>query len=79
MVAKKSNGLATFFASAFHEVVVPHLEEIKGDIGQIKQRLDKIDFRLSKIDDRFDRQGVTVDNHKRRIEKLETKSSSITH
>ena len=28
----KKNGLAKFFADAFHEVVLPHLEEMKKTI-----------------------------------------------
>ena len=83
---KKENKQYKFFADAFHEVVIPVLEdmearmatkddikELKEDIEGIDGRLDNVERKLEKIDDRLERYGDRIDNHEKRIGKLETK------
>lgn len=69
------------FADAFHEVVVPLLENtatkddlrgLKEDMKDVKERVYRIETKLDKIDDRLDRQGKTLDGHGKRIKKLES-------
>ena len=71
------NRLAKFFAEAFREVVLPHLEELKEDMKDVKDRLFKVEEGLIKIDDRLDRHGLALDDHKKRIKRLENKTSAV--
>lgn len=79
------------FSKAFHEVVAPELEDIrvnmatKKDVKEVKDTVDNIEARterierqLFKINDRLDRHGKTIDNHEKRIGKLEIKSPAVS-
>ena len=55
------------FADAFHEVVVPLLENLA-----TKDGIDRIERKIDKSNDRSDRHGKTLDGHEVRIGKLET-------
>ncbi len=59
------------FADAFHEVVVPLLEDVatKEDLDKVADRLER---RLDKIDDRQDRHGRKLEDHERKFEKIES-------
>ena len=71
--------LAKFFANAFKEVVLPHLENIyikitkvEKSLSGVEQQLDKVEVRLGnvedklvKIDDRLVRYDVKFDNHEK--------------
>jgi len=79
----KDNGLAKFFANAFREVVLPHLEDlanrlkgVENRLGKVENRLGKVEDRLFKVEDRLDRHGTLFDYHEKRISKLETHSIS---
>ena len=72
MNKKQKEGQYKLFAEAFHEVVVPELAELKDDMKDVKDRVGRIETKLDKIDDRLDRRGVALDNHEKRIGKLET-------
>lgn len=73
-----------FFSQAFHEVVVPLLEDMatKGNIEEIKEAMatkediDRIERKLVKIDDRLDRYGGRLDSHGKRISRLETRTGA---
>ena len=74
---KKKDKQYKFFADAFHEVVVPLLENMatKDDVKDManKDDIDKINSRLVKIDDKLERYGNRPDGHEKRITKLENK------
>ncbi|MFV1917496.1 MAG: hypothetical protein ACC618_03410 [Patescibacteria group bacterium] len=87
MAKNSDKHLLDVFSKAFHEVVVPLLEDMvtKGDIKEIKVTLDGVDKRterierkLVKIEDKLDRHDAKLDNHERRIGKLETKSPATS-
>ena len=65
MNKKQKDEQYKLFAEAFHEVVVPELQDTN-------IRLDRIENKLDKIEDRLDRHGKTLDNHEKRIDDLET-------
>jgi DNA anti-recombination protein RmuC len=50
------------FTEAFHEVVVPELQEIKEDIKDIKERVGLVETSLEKIGDRLDRHGKSIED-----------------
>lgn len=60
------------FAEAFHEVVVPELETIK-EVMATKEDIDRIGRKLVKIDDNLERYGNRLDNHEKRITKVESR------
>ncbi|KKQ97355.1 MAG: hypothetical protein UT24_C0012G0009 [Candidatus Woesebacteria bacterium GW2011_GWB1_39_12] len=76
-----------FFTDAFHEVVIPVLEDmdakmvtkqdikrLEGESGGLDKRLDNVEMKLEKIDGRLERYGNRIDNHGKRIKGLETKA-----
>jgi peptidoglycan hydrolase CwlO-like protein len=73
----KEEHLYKVFADAFHEVVEPHLEEIKNRLDKVDIQLDKVVSKLDKVDDRLDRHGTMLDKHEKRITSLE--ESPLVH
>lgn len=69
---KKQNDEHFFklFSQAFHDVVVPELEEIKERLEKTatKEDIDTLDRKYNALRD-------GVDNHEKRIEKLEEQAS----
>jgi hypothetical protein len=66
-MAKGNGKLYDTFAKAFHEVVVPELDQIKEDVKETNTRLGRVEEKLVKIDDSLDRHAATLDNHEKRI------------
>lgn len=72
------------FAEAFHEVVVPVLEEMptKKDFARLEKRIDEVGEnlanRIEQVNRRnlqvADRHGDRIDNHEKRLKKLEVKT-----
>ena len=81
MDKKQKGEILGAFAEAFHEVVVPELEAIKKvmatkeDLEEVatKEDVDRIERKLVKIDDNLERYGNRLDNHEKRVTKLETR------
>ena len=78
MTKKQKEEMTGVFAAAFHDVVVPVLEDIEGDIKETKEdikdiynRLDSIDKKLNGVQERSYEHGDKLDNHEKRIKKLE--------
>jgi len=67
----KDEHLYKVFSEAFHEVVEPHLEDIKDTLENVETRLDKVETKLDKIDDRLDRHGTILDGYGKRMSTLE--------
>ena len=72
---KKDKGeILEMFSEAFHEVVPPLLEDVmkpmeerlSSDIGRVERKLDA-------QQDRLDRHGKQIENHEKRITKVELK------
>jgi prefoldin subunit 5 len=74
MNKKQKEEQIKLFAEAFHEVVVPLLENMttKDDLNEA---VDKIERRIDKTDDRLDRYGKMLDNHEKRIGSIETRAN----
>ena len=85
MVKNTDKHLHDIFAKAFHEVVVPLLENMatKDDVKDIKENMatkddvDRIELKLVKIEDKLDRHDAKLDNHEKRISKFERKSAIL--
>ena len=69
-MAKKNDKLYDIFAKAFHEVVLPLIEDIQEKMAT-KDDIDRIERRIIKIDDHLERHDRTLANHGKRITKLE--------
>jgi len=74
-VRENGNGFASQFAEAFHEVVVPVLEPMAKDIKTLKEGIATLDDKVERINKRLylvtDHQADRIDNHEKRIRKLE--------
>ncbi|OGY10278.1 MAG: hypothetical protein A3D26_04825 [Candidatus Blackburnbacteria bacterium RIFCSPHIGHO2_02_FULL_44_20] len=89
MSPQNEEQLAKFFAKAFHEVVVPVIEDLKKetatkkDLEEMATKRDLQEFeervnrRFDKIDDRLDRQGKTQDSQEQKIRRLKAEISSL--
>ena len=53
------------------EMVYEKLDEHDKRFDNIEGKLEEHDDRFDKLDARFDRQGKTLDNHEKRISKVE--------
>lgn len=95
MNQKQKEETIEVFAEAFHEVIVPVLEdlatkkdlgglatkadlaEVKEDIAEVKQRLNTLDDKVELINRRLitvtDHQADRIDDHEKRIGKIETR------
>ena len=80
MNKKQKDEQLKLFAEAFHEVVLPLLENMatKDDIRAVREEMatkddiDRIELKLVNIDDRLDRHGKSLDNYEKRIRKVES-------
>ncbi|MBI3289820.1 hypothetical protein HYZ78_00305 [Candidatus Microgenomates bacterium] len=84
-MAKKKDEFYDKFAEAFHDVVVPVLEDMqgdiktmqgdintmKGDIKEIRGDIEDINRSLDRVVNRQVEHDVTLNGHERRIQKLE--------
>lgn len=76
MDAKQKEELLEVFGEAFREVVPPVLEDLKKDLGnkiddtkhQLIDRIEKVERKLDRITDSH---ATKLDNHEKRIGKLE--------
>ena len=80
----KNDDFTAQFAGAFHEIVVPVLEDINAKIesldNKLSNRLDEVETKLEAKIDSIDRKitnisdyhATRLDNHEGRIKKLET-------
>ncbi|KKQ51864.1 MAG: hypothetical protein UT19_C0005G0047 [Candidatus Woesebacteria bacterium GW2011_GWB1_39_10b] len=69
MNKKQKEEQIKFFVDAFHEVVIPVLDNLatKDDLNQA---VDKIERRIDKIDDRLDRHGKMLGDHEKKLDKI---------
>lgn len=70
---KKGNGWYDKFAKAFHEVVVPALEDMEERLAS-KEDLDRIERKIDATTNRMDRHGKQLEDHEERVQTLETAS-----
>jgi len=74
MNKKQKEETIEVFAEAFHDVVVPVLEdlkkELKNDINRLDDKVEAINRRLIQVTDHH---SEKIDNHEKRIGKLEAK------
>lgn len=81
MNQKQKDETIKVFAEAFHEVVVPVLEDLSAKIEGAEKRLGE---RIDKLDDKVemmnrslitvtDHQADRIDDHEKRIGKIETR------
>ena len=82
MIKKQKDEFYKLFAEAFHDVVMPLLENVatKDDIAKIRAEMatkddlnnavDRLERRIGKIDDRLDRHGKMLDDHEKEIKKV---------
>lgn len=81
MEKRQKDETLDLFAEAFHEVVVPALEDIKTEIKELKtdltSQIDRLDNKVEMYTRKFvqvtDHQGDKLDNHEKRIKRLESK------
>ena len=71
MNKKQKEETIEVFAEAFHEVVVPVVEELKEDIKKLDDKVESINRSLIQI---TDHQANKLDNNEKRIKKLEVKT-----
>ena len=80
MNKKQKEETIEVFAEAFHDVVVPVLEDFRNDFNK---RVDNIEEKLGNQIEHLDRkitnvtnhQSEKLDNHEKRIKKLEVKTA----
>ena len=80
MSPQNEEQLAKFFAKAFHEVVVPVIEDLKKETAtkrDLQEFEERVNRRFDKIDDRLDRQGKTQDSQEQKIRRLKAEISSL--
>ena len=81
MAKKLEEKMYEVFAKAFHEIVIPILENKadKKDLENLatKDDIAKIETKLDKHEDRMDRHGQTLDIHEKRIKGLEKITSVL--
>jgi hypothetical protein len=65
------------FVKAFHEVVIPTLEDMEERLAS-KGDIDRLERKLDSYQDRMDRHGKMLDNHDKRINTLEVNSRLAT-
>ena len=63
-MSTKNNSLYKKFSEAFHEVVVPELQEIKDKLTNVERGVDSLSRK-------FDAQQERLDRHDKRIQTLE--------
>lgn len=80
MNKKQKEETVEIFAEAFREVVVPVLEEMKKDFNDLRQDVHHLDDKVEGISRRLiqvtDHHANRLDNHEKRIGKLEVKASN---
>lgn len=76
MTKKQREEFLGVFAQAFHEVVVPVLEEMKDEMTATKEDVGRIERKLDNITDSHARK---LDNHEHRIEKLEKRPQPLAY
>ncbi len=59
------------FLDGFEQVVVPHIQSIEGDVGEIRQDVGEIRTQLSRMEPKLDDTIARVDGHSVRLEQLE--------
>lgn len=81
MDKKTKEDLGEFFAESFREVVLPEIEDIRENIEDIRENMMtkedglKLERKIDAAYTRADRHGKTLENHEKRIKKVETKVS----
>ena len=73
MTKKDKDESYEMFSKAFHEIVVPTLEDMEERLAS-KKDLDRIERKIDATINRMDRHGKQLDNHEERIQTLETAS-----
>lgn len=73
MNKKQKEETIKVFSEAFHEVVIPALEDMEERLAS-KKDLDRIERKLDATIDRMDRHGKQLKNYDERIQILESTS-----
>lgn len=73
MNKKQKEETIKVFSEAFHEVVIPALEDMEERLAS-KKDLDRIERKLDATIERMDRHGKQLEIHKERILALENAS-----
>lgn len=81
MKKRQKDKTLDLFTEAFHEVVVPVLQdfkaEVKAEFKEVKDNIDKLDNKVEMYTRKFvqvtDHHGDKLDNHEKRIRRLESK------
>ena len=76
MNKKDKEEIFSLFGEAFREVILPSLEDIQEQIETraSKEDIDRLERQKYAKEDQIERLGNRVDNHEKRLEKLELKS-----
>lgn len=76
MTKKQKEEMLEVFSEAFHDVVVPVLEDMNEKMAT-KEDIDRLERRHFAIQARMDRQGKVIEKHDKEIKQVKTKLSLV--